>query len=86
MYVCVRCVTVRAVDCRVACGTEESGLVKSRNSVIVTIERWRVRSSLFDLLASCSAILTIIILFIFFAWISSERGLVSYPSLHVKDT
>ena len=40
----------------------KSGLVKSRNSVIVMLERWRVRSSLFDLLASCSAVLTTTIL------------------------
>ena len=66
VYVCVRCITVRALDCRVVCRTEKSGLVKSRNSVIVTLERWRVRTSLFDLLASCSAVLTICFLFVGF--------------------
>ena len=66
VYVCVRCITVRALDCRVVCRSEKSGLVKSRNPVIVTLERWRVRTSLFDLLASCSAVLTIYFLFVGF--------------------
>ena len=66
VYVCVHCITVRALDCRVVYRTEKSGLVKSRNSVIVTLERWRVRTSLLDLLASCSAVLTICFLFVGF--------------------